>query len=47
MRSSAVWVRSWSMGRVSVANVAHAIACVDVAVKLEHAYPNYRVMGER
>jgi len=34
-------------GRVSAANAAHAIACVDVAVKLEHAYPDYRVMGER
>src|ERR1035438_4893242 len=34
-------------GRVTAANAAHAIACAEVAVKLEHAYPEYRVMGER
>jgi hypothetical protein len=33
--------------RVSAANAAHAIACAEVAVKLEHAYPEYRLMGER
>jgi hypothetical protein len=34
-------------GRVSAANAAHAIACAEVAVKLEHAYPEHRVTGER
>ena len=34
-------------GRVSAANAAHAIACVEVAVMLELAYPDYRVTGER
>jgi hypothetical protein len=34
-------------GRISAANAAHAIACAEVAVKLEHAYPDYRVTGER
>jgi hypothetical protein len=34
-------------GRVSAANAAHAIVCVDVAVKLEDAYPDHRVVGER
>ena len=34
-------------GRVSAANAAHAIACAEVAVKLEDAYPDYRVTGER
>jgi hypothetical protein len=34
-------------GRVSAANAAHAIACAEVAVTLELAYPDYRVMGER
>jgi hypothetical protein len=33
--------------RVSVANAAHAIACAAVAVALERAYPDHRVMGER
>ncbi len=34
-------------GRVSTANAAHAIACADVGVTLENAYPDYRVAGER
>jgi hypothetical protein len=34
-------------GCVSAANAAHAIACVDVAVTLEDAYPDHRVVGER
>lgn len=33
--------------RVSAANAAHAIACADVAVRLERAYPDHSVMGER
>ncbi len=33
--------------RISVANAPHAIACADVAVALERAYPDHRVMGER
>lgn len=34
-------------GRVSAANAAHAISCAEVAVMLELAYPEYRVVGER
>jgi hypothetical protein len=33
--------------RVSAANAAHAIECATVAVMLERAYPDHRVMGER
>jgi hypothetical protein len=33
--------------RVSAANAGHALACATAASKLEHAYPDYRVMGER
>ncbi len=33
--------------RVSAANAAHAIECAAVAVRLERAYPDHSVMGER
>jgi hypothetical protein len=33
--------------RVSVASAPHAIACAEVAVALERAYPDHDVMGER
>jgi hypothetical protein len=33
--------------RVSASNAAHAIECAAVAVRLERAYPDHSVMGER
>jgi hypothetical protein len=33
--------------RISSANAAHAIECAAVAVRLERAYPDHSVMGER
>jgi hypothetical protein len=34
-------------GRVSAANAAHASVCAEVAARLEVAYPDQRVVGER
>jgi hypothetical protein len=34
-------------GRVSAANARHSIACAEVAVSLELAYPEHEVVGER
>jgi hypothetical protein len=33
--------------RVTAANARHAIVCAEVAVALERAYPDHRVIGER
>jgi hypothetical protein len=40
-------LRDLEPGRVSAAGARHAIACALVAAKLEHAYPDHRVLGER
>jgi hypothetical protein len=40
-------LRDLEPGRVSAAGARHAIACALVAAKLEHAYPDQRVLGER
>jgi hypothetical protein len=43
----ATGLRELDACRVSATNAAHAIACAGVAVRLEHAYPDHQIMGER
>jgi hypothetical protein len=40
-------LRGFEPSRISAANAAHAIVCARVAVALERAYPDHRLLGER